>query len=92
MHDKMIKNTGLACKNTHNKLLNAIFSCWMSGKWQMAEWNFRMEVHSRVEVQSGSESEWNIYVELNGPYMGFRISLCSLHAIGQHAVIDLATL
>ncbi len=31
---------------------------------------FRMEVHSRVEFQSGSARtpEWNIYVELNGPY------------------------
>ncbi len=56
------------------------------------EWNFRMEVHSRVEFQNGNAfqsgisefqngsafqngnsewkciPEWNIYVELNGPY------------------------
>ncbi len=33
------------------------------------EWNFRMEVHSRMEIQNGKcIPEWNIYVELNGPY------------------------
>ncbi len=44
-------------------------------EWKcIPEWNFRMEVHSRVEVRSGSEFQsGNIYVELNGPYMGFRI-------------------
>ena len=45
-----------------------MISCdWHNGS---AEWNFRMEVHSRVEFQSGSASvqEWDLRVELNGPY------------------------
>ncbi len=63
----MTKNTGLACKNTHNKLLNVtkpfFHAGWvLNGRWLeqngISEWKWI--------------PEWNIYVELNGPYMGFR--------------------
>ncbi len=45
------------------------YELWIS-EWKcIPEWKFRMEVHSRMEIQNGKcIPEWNIYVELNGPY------------------------
>ncbi len=86
----MIRNTGLACRNTHNKFLNFTSHFFHAGrvlnaKYQ-AKWNFRAEVHSRMEfgisewkcipewkfrMESAFQSGIFTYVELNGP-MGFR--------------------
>ena len=54
MHDKMIRNTGLACKNTRNKFLTSpvTSSCWMSAKWHMMS---RMKFQNGSAFQSGSE-------------------------------------
>ncbi len=57
----------------HSKMLHLLMCSWFTILCPMNYSDFRMEVHSRMEVQNGISEwkcipEWNIYVELNGPY------------------------